>query len=68
MVGPLVPGSEVIYAAVALRSEARKAYSRHSFKGHLRSIANGVVFGLAAYGAIHLLIWILKSIGLMNGA
>ena len=59
---------EVIHAAVRLRAEARKAYSRHSLKGHLSTIANGVVFGLAAYGAIHLLIWILKSLGLMSGA
>ncbi len=59
---------DVIHAAVALRTKARKDYSRHSLKGHLRTVAIAVVFGLAAYGAIHLLIWILKSLGLMNGA
>ena len=58
---------EVIRAAVALRAEARKAYGRHSLKGHLRTAGIAVVFGMAAYGAIHLLIWILESLGLMGG-
>jgi ADP-ribose pyrophosphatase YjhB (NUDIX family) len=59
---------EVIQAAVRLRIEARKAYNRHSFKGHLRTVGIAVIFGLTAYGAIHLLIWILKSLGLMGVA
>ena len=58
----------MIHAAVRLRTEARKDDSRHSLKGHLRAAGIAVVFGLAAYGATHLLIWILKSLGLMNGA
>lgn len=56
---------EVIRTAVALRAAQRKRGSRHSLKGHLRTAGIAVVFGLTAYGAIHLLLWFLKSIGLM---
>lgn len=56
---------EVIRAAEALRASQRQAGPRHSLKGHLRTAGIAVIFGLTAYGAIHLLIWILKSIGLM---
>lgn len=59
---------EVIRRAERLRAEARKEYSRHSLKGHLRTVGIAVIFGLGAYGAIHLLIWVLESLGLMSGA
>ena len=59
---------EVIRRAERLRAQAREDSGRHSLRGHLRTAGIAVVFGLTAYGAIHLLLWILRTLGLMNGA
>ncbi len=54
----------LIRKANGLRS-VPKALPKHTIRGHFRAAGIAVVFGLSAYGAIHLLIWLLKLVGLL---
>lgn len=56
---------DMIAEAARLRDESRGSAGRHSLAGHLKTAGIAVLFGMAAYGAIHLLIWVLQGAGLI---
>ncbi|MEE8371688.1 MAG: NUDIX hydrolase [Sphingomonadales bacterium] len=47
------------------RSGKPVALPKHTIRGHFRAAGIAVVFGLSAYGAIHLLIWLMKLADLL---